>query len=148
MTTLPRATRPRPGALLAGSWRMLVAHPLIGTALGAAVLFSLASALFGIGALCAPWFLCEIFALQLAIATGRSVPRHAGWVRAGALVLGIVSLVVAATWIAVLAIGPDVATADSAAQPLPWPEALRRVALIAAATALAGASSLPSCTPP
>ena len=83
MTTLPSAARPSLGALLVGSWAVLRAHPVVGAALGAAVVFSLASMLFGIGVLSAPWFICEIFALQLAVLTGRSAVRGVGWIRAG-----------------------------------------------------------------
>lgn len=131
------AAQLRLGALFVRSWGTLRAHPVIAMALGGAVLFSLASMLFGIGALTTPWFVCEIFALQLAILTDRSASRGVGWIRAGVVVLGMVGVVVAATWIAALAIGPDVTTADAAASPLPWPEAMRRVALIAMVTALA-----------
>lgn len=115
---------------------MLRAHPIVSAALGGAVVLSLASMLFGIGVFVTPWFLCEIFALQLAILTDRPTERSGAWVRAGLLALGMVGVVAAATWLAVLAIGPDVSTADSAAGPLPWPEALERVALIATVTAL------------
>ena len=137
MTTLPSATRPSLGALLADSWAVLRAHPVIAGALGGAVVFSLASMLFGIGVLSTPWFICEIFALQLAVLTDRPAVRGVSWIRAGVFVLGMVGVVVAAAWITALAVGPDVTTADSASTPLPWPEAMRRVALIATATALA-----------
>jgi hypothetical protein len=124
------------GELIAISWRMLRAHPVVLAALGGAVVLSLASTVFGIGVLVTPWFVCEIFALQLAILTDRPSARSAAWLRAGVLVLGMVGLVLVLTWLAALAIGPDIATADAASGPLPWPEALRRVALIAAVTAL------------
>lgn len=137
MTTLPSATRPSLGALLGDSWGVLRAHPVIAGALGAAVVFSLASMLFGIGVLSTPWFICEIFALQLAVLTDRRTIRGVSWIRAGVFVLGLVGVVVAAAWITALAVGPDVTTADSASNPLPWPEALRRAALVATATALA-----------
>ncbi|MBX3269894.1 MAG: hypothetical protein KF729_06515 [Sandaracinaceae bacterium] len=136
MTNLPAAARPGLG-LLARSWRMLAAHPVVGAALGAAVLLSFASMLFGVGVLVTPWFVCEIFALQLAILTDRPTARSLAWVRAAALVLAMTGVVVAATFVAALAIGPDVSTADAAVGPLPWPDALGRVALIAAVTALA-----------
>jgi hypothetical protein len=134
---LPTPARPRLGALLATSWSVLRRHPVISAALGAAVVLSLASMIFGIGALVTPWFVCEVFAFQLAVLTGRPTRRSASWIRAGLLVLCLVGIVVAATWIAALALGPDVATADSAAGPLPWDEALARVLLIATVTALA-----------
>lgn len=135
--TVPSAERLEVGALLARSWAVLRAHPVIAPSLGAAVVLSLASTVFGIGVLATPWFACEIFALQLAVLSHREIERGASWFRAGFLVLAMVGVVVAATWLAALAIGPDVATADSAAAPLPWPEALRRVALITTVTAVA-----------
>ncbi len=105
---------------------MLRRHPVVSPALGGAVVLSLASVLFGIGVLVTPWFVCEMFALQLAMLTGRPSERSVAWVRAGLLALCMVGLVGAATWLAALAIGPDVSTADSAAGPLPWPDALER----------------------
>ncbi len=123
-------------SLLSASWSMLRRHPVVSAALGSAVVLSLASVLFGIGVIVAPWFVCEIFALQLAILLDRPTERTRAWVSAGLLALGMVGLVAEATYIALLAIGPDVSTADSAAGPLPWPEALERVALIATVTAL------------
>jgi len=125
------------GVLLARSWRVFSTHPFVSASLGGAVVFSFASTLFGIGALVTPWFVCEIFGLQLAILTGRGPERGRSWLGAGVFVLGMVGVVVAATWIATLAIGPDVSTADSAAGPLPWPETIRRLGLITTVTALA-----------
>lgn len=134
---LPPVDRPSLGTLLSASWSILRAHPVVSAALGAAMLFGLASLVFGIGALVAPWLACELFGVQLAILGGRAPVRHAGWIRAGAMVFGLVGIVGAATWIAALLVGPDVATADSAAGPLPWGDALVRVGLITGVTALA-----------
>lgn len=125
------------GPLIARSWSVIRAHPVIASSLGGAVLLSMASMLFGIGVVATPWFACEIFAFQLGHLTGRPATRSAAWIRAGIFVLGMVGVVIAATWIAALAIGPDVSTADSASAPLPWPQAVRSVALIAAVTATA-----------
>lgn len=123
--------------LLGRSWSVLRAHPVIATSMGAAVVLSLASTLFGVGVLVGPWFVLEIFALQLAVLTGRSVRRDPSWIRAGVFVICMVGVVAAATAVAALAIGPDVSTADSASVPLPWPEALSRVAAIVTVTAVA-----------
>jgi len=129
----PLSLRP----LAADTWRTLRAHPLTSTALGAAALLSMASMVFGIGVLVTPWFLCEIFALQLAVLAGITPRRDRAWFRAGFLVLCMVGVVVGATWLAMLIIGPDVATADRAIGPLPRLEALRRAGLIALVTLLA-----------
>ena len=104
--------------------------------LGAAVVISSMSIAFGIGALVVAWFLSETFALQLAVLTGRLSRRDASWVRATMVTMMLVGIVVAATWLAVITIGPDVSTADRAQVPLPWPEALRRVGAIVIVTAL------------
>ncbi|MCA9604584.1 MAG: hypothetical protein KC619_03255, partial [Myxococcales bacterium] len=136
MVPLPAPARVELGPLIARSWYVVRAHPVVVAALGVAVLFSFASMLFGIGVVVTPWFVCEIFALQLAVLTGRPPERSFAWVRAAGFVLGMTGVVVAATWIAALAIGPDVSTADAASNPLPWPEATRRVASIAAVTGL------------
>ncbi len=125
------------GALLRQSWELLRAHPVVAAAMGGALLVSLALMLFGVGALVAPWFVLELFGLQLAVLTGRPVIRDAGWIRAGVFVLGMVGVVAAATWVAVLAFGPDVSTADSASTPLPWPDAVGRVIAITGVTAVA-----------
>ncbi|HEY8431638.1 MAG TPA: hypothetical protein VIL20_24830 [Sandaracinaceae bacterium] len=123
-------------ALFAASWRMLRLHPVVSGGLGCAVVLSFASIVFGIGVVVTPWFVCEIFALQLAILSGRPTVRTRAWIGAGLVASCMGGLVAAATWVAALAIGPDVSTADSAMGPLPWPEALRRVGLIAGVTAL------------
>ncbi len=122
--------------LLSIAWGMLRRHPVVLGALGGAVVLSLASIIFGIGVLVTPWFVCEIFALQLSILMDRPTQRDLAWVRAGTLVLAIVGVVLAATWLAALSIGPDVATAHSPSEPMPWPEALRRAGSVAAVTAL------------
>jgi hypothetical protein len=123
-------------ALFAASWRTLRAHPFVSGALGFAIVLSLASSVIGVGAIVTPWFICELFALQYSILTDRPTTRTFAWIRAGLLVLGIVGLVLTATWLAVLAFGPDVATADSAQAPLPWPKALEVAGLITCVTAL------------
>ncbi|MGE0788785.1 MAG: hypothetical protein AB7S26_24140 [Sandaracinaceae bacterium] len=129
--------------LLRGSFRMLVAHPLTLSALGGAVLLSLASTLFGIGVLVGPWFVLEIFAFQLSVLGARVLPRSIAWARAGLVVVLIVGVVATATWVAALAIGPDVSTADLAARPLPWLDAVERVLAITSVTAIAVAFIAP-----
>lgn len=133
---VPEPSTLRLGSLLTASWRMLRLHPVVGGALGGAVVLSFASVVFGIGVLVTPWFVCEIFALQLAILTARPTQRTMSWVRAGVITLCMVGLAMAATWLAILGFGPDPSTADSAAEPLPWHDALPRALSIAAVGAL------------
>lgn len=123
-------------ALLGASWGIFRRHPVVSAALGGAVVLSLAAGFFGVGVLVTPWFVCEILAFQLAVLTQRPNGRSRAWIGAGLLVLFMVGLVALATWLAALAFGPDVSTADSASSPLPWPDALERVGLTAAVMAL------------
>jgi hypothetical protein len=130
-------------ALLQSSLRVFRGSPWIFLGLGSAVVISLCAVCGGIGLLLAPWFVCELLSLQLE-ALERSVrPRGREWVLACVVVLGMVLVVASAGWLAALGFGPDVASADSASAPLPWPEALRRVLLIAVALALAVAFTAP-----
>lgn len=124
-------------ALFSTSLSIFRKSPWLFVAVGAAVVISLCAVCGGIGLLIAPWFVCELFALQLE-AHGREVrPRGPSWVLACIVVLGMVVVVASAGWLAALGFGPDMTSADYASAPLPWPEALRRVALIAGAMALA-----------
>lgn len=130
-------------ALLRTSSRIFRRNPWISLGIGAAIVLSLCAVCGGIGLLIAPWFVCELCALQLE-AHGRQVrPRGPSWVLACIVVLGMVLVVASAGWLAALGFGPDVTSADSASAPLPWPEALRRVGLIASAMGLAVAFTAP-----
>jgi hypothetical protein len=97
----------RPAAL--GSLRMLRARPLVSLGLGAAVVFSLLSVCCVLGFVTTPWFLCELFALQLAMCIGRPIARSWSFVPAGAILLGAVLLVSAVAWITLLGSGPALA---------------------------------------
>ncbi|MFK7985085.1 MAG: hypothetical protein AB8I08_03565 [Sandaracinaceae bacterium] len=131
-------TRGRIGAALLGrSLEVLRDHPIASAALGGAVLLSIGSTVFGVGMFATPWFMCELFALQLAVLGLETTPRGLAWLRAGLLALAAVGLVVAATAVAALFIGPDVSTADGASGPLPWPDAVARTLVIALSTAMA-----------
>ncbi|AKF03622.1 hypothetical protein [Sandaracinus amylolyticus] len=112
-------------------------HPGISVALGAAIVLSLCATCTGLGAIVGPWFVCELYGVQIAAATGIARPRTSAWIRAAAIVLATVVIVALTGWLAALGFGPDVATADAAEEPLPWPEALRRVGLITGSVILA-----------
>lgn len=107
------------------------------------MVISLCAVCGGIGLLLAPWFVCELLSLQLEALDRRVRPRGREWVLACVVVLGMVLVVASAGWLAALGFGPDVASADSASAPLPWPEALRRVLLISVALGLAVAFTAP-----
>lgn len=129
---------PVPGALT-----IVLRHPLVSLALGVAIVMSLVAVPTGLGAIVAPWFVCELFAVQLASLGESPQPRGRGWASAAVVVSGIVVVIAIAGWIAALGFGPDVTTADRAVAPLPWPEALRRVALVAGTGALAVIAGTP-----
>lgn len=118
-------------------------HPGISVGLGAAVVVSLCSVCAGIGLVLAPWFVCELLAVQLEASGKRVQPRGVPWVLACVVVVGMVLAMASAGWLAALAFGPDLSTADDASAPLPWPEAFRRIGLIAGALALAVAFTAP-----
>jgi hypothetical protein len=93
--------------LLRASFSLLRARPVVTLALGAAVVLSLLSVCCGVGLLTTPWFMCELFALQLSEATGRPVARNLSWFPAGGVLLGAVLLVSSAAWLTLLGASPD-----------------------------------------
>ncbi len=103
---------------LQASWRLLRARPVVTLALGAAVVLSLISVCCGIGLFTTPWFMCELFALQIAQTNGGSSPRTLAWVPASLILLGAVLLVSAAAGLTLLGATPSLVI--SATQPLGW----------------------------
>lgn len=75
------------------SLRLLKRRPVVLPAFGAAIVLSLLSVFCGIGLATTPWFLCELFAVQLALSTGERLPHRSSWFAAGAILLGAVLLV-------------------------------------------------------
>ena len=117
--TEPRAEsvtldRSRVVAALAASARMLRTRPWASLALGAAVVLSLLSVCCGVGLFTTPWFMCELFALQLALCTGQNVRRAAAYVPAGMILLGAVLMVSAVGAISLLG-----ASTSMSIEPLP-----------------------------
>jgi hypothetical protein len=68
---------------------------------------SLLSVCCGIGLFTTPWFLCELFALQLALCTGRPIERGLSFIPAGLVMLAAVLLVSAVAWITLLGTGNE-----------------------------------------
>ena len=140
---MPR-TRTWIPAPLYTSARLLSANPGISLLLGAGIVLALVAVSGGFGALVAPWFVCELYSVQLAsVSEGPPRARDRSWLAASVVVLLTVLVVACAGWLAAIGFGPDVVTADASVRPLPWPEALRRVGLIAGAAALAVGFSAP-----
>lgn len=104
---------------LVGSARLFARRPLLLIALGGAVVLSLISVCCGIGALSAPWFMCELFALQLGLQRGRPLERNEAWLGAALILFGAVLLVGSVAWLAVLGLGPDMQLVASAPGPAP-----------------------------
>jgi hypothetical protein len=130
-------------ALVRGSLGLVRAHPVVSLGIGAAVVLSLLAVPTGLGALLAPWFVCELFAVQLAMRGETPQARGRGWVSAASIVFLVVVVIAIAGWIAALGFGPDYTTADRSLAPLPLPEALRRGGLVAGTLALAVAAGTP-----
>jgi hypothetical protein len=104
------------GAALAASFRMLKRRVIVTTGLGVAVVFSLLSVCCGVGLFTTPWFMCELFAVQIALCTERPVVRGTSFIPAGAILLGAVLMVSAVAWITLLGAAPDMPGTTSAPQ--------------------------------
>ncbi|HET6336312.1 MAG TPA: hypothetical protein VFG30_23985 [Polyangiales bacterium] len=76
-------------------------------ALGAAIVFSILSVCCGIGLFTTPWFICELFATQLALCTGKPALHSVSWVPAGLILIGAVLLVMSTASLTLLGAGPD-----------------------------------------
>ncbi len=93
---------------LIASWRLFKARPLHTLMLGAALLTSLLSVVCGVGAFAAAWFLCELFALQIGIGTGKPPARTKSWLWAGFIQALAVLVMSSVAGLTLLAVGPDV----------------------------------------
>jgi hypothetical protein len=98
---------PSVGPAFLASLRLLRARSVVTLSLGAAVVLSLLSVCCAIGLVTTPWFLCELFAVQLALCTGRPMLRGLSFIPAGMVMLGAVLLVSAVAWITLLGTGPE-----------------------------------------
>ena len=142
MTTLAEP-RLHAAQLARGSLRLVIAHPVVSLAIGTAVVLSLLAVPTGLGALLAPWFVCELFAVQLAMLGETPEARGRGWASATLIVFLVVVVIAIAGWIAALGFGPDFTTADRSLAPLPLPEAIRRGSLVTGTLALAVVAGTP-----
>jgi hypothetical protein len=77
-------------------------------AIGLALLTSLVAVCCGLGIFAAPWFLCELFALQIAIGTGEPTRRTTAWFRAALIQMVAVTGTFAIAVLSLLSLGPDV----------------------------------------
>lgn len=131
-----RSAAPVP-SVLTRSIALLRAHPILSLAPATAIVLSLAAMCTGVGLLAAPWFVCELLGVQLTASGREVVPRGRPWLVASFVVLVMLLVAAGAGWLAALYWGPDWTEADGADVPMPWPETLRRVALVFGASTLA-----------
>lgn len=106
-------TRPRVGASLKCSSRLLSGRLGTSIALGAGIVLGLISVCCGTGVLMTPWLLCELNALQLAAAVGAPMVRSRSWIGAGTVLLGAVLLTASVAWLSWLGLGVRIETAGT-----------------------------------
>jgi hypothetical protein len=87
---------------------MFARRPVAMLSLGAALLSSLIAVCCGLGVFAAPWFMCELFAVQIGSAAGESPRRTAAWYRAGFVQLSAVLVLLVLALLSLLALGPDI----------------------------------------
>jgi len=73
-----------------------------------ALLASLFAVCCGLGIFAAPWFMCELFALQISSGTGRATQRSPVWLWAALVQLAAVLVLCSLAFLTLLALGPDV----------------------------------------
>ncbi len=82
-----------------------------------ALLTSLFAVCCGLGVVAAPWFMCELFALQISSGTGRNTTRSGAWLWAGLVQLLAVMVLCSLAFLTVLALGPDIVLGSASARP-------------------------------
>jgi hypothetical protein len=100
-----------PTAAFQNSVSLFRRRPWATLGLGVALLTSLAAVCCGLGIFAAPWFLCELFALQIALGTendGPPPPRTSAWFAAAGVQMVAVTVLFAIASLSLLALGPDV----------------------------------------
>src|SRR5688572_28924698 len=97
-----------PTEALRESWRLFRLRPVAILALGLALLTSLLAVCCGLGVIAAPWFLCELFAVQIALGSGQRPARTRTWLWASFVQMVAVMLPCAVVGLTLLSIGPDV----------------------------------------
>jgi hypothetical protein len=82
-----------------------------------ALLTSLFAVCCGLGIVAAPWFMCELFALQISSGTGRTTTRSSAWLWAGLVQLLAVMVLCSLAFLTLLALGPDVVLGSAGSKP-------------------------------
>src|SRR3954462_2375632 len=133
----PARVAPQVGASLAHSARILIGRPGVTIALGAGVVLALLSLCCGIGAVMAPWLLCELTSMQLGEAINQPIAHNRTWVGACLIQLGAVVLTASVGWLSWLGFGTEAA-------PLAFTQGLELGAVVRPGGLLALASALVS----
>ena len=102
-----------PVAAFRRSWAIFMRRPVSMLSLGAALFTSFAAVCCGLGLFAAPWFMCELFALQIGSAERESPRRTRAWFAAGLLQLCATVVLTVLALLTLLALAPE-AVAGSA----------------------------------
>ncbi|MDB4985180.1 MAG: hypothetical protein JWN04_358 [Myxococcaceae bacterium] len=107
-TPAPVLRAPGPAEALRQSWALFKLRPVSTLSVSLALLTSLFAVCCGLGIVAAPWFMCELFALQISGGTGRETQRSSAWLWAGLVQLLAVLVLCSLAFLTLLALGPDV----------------------------------------
>lgn len=102
------ARAPGPAEAFRRSWALFKLRPVATLSVAIALLASLFAVCCGLGIFAAPWFMCELFALQISSGTGRSTQRSSTWLWAALVQLLAVLVLCSLAFLTLLALGPDV----------------------------------------
>ncbi|HEX5656924.1 MAG TPA: hypothetical protein VFX59_07000, partial [Polyangiales bacterium] len=108
---------PSPAQALRHAWRLFTLRPWSTLSVALALLTSLFAVCCGLGIVAAPWFMCELFALQISSGTGRNTTRSAAWLWAGLVQLLAVMVLCSLAFLTLLALGPDVVLGSAGSKP-------------------------------
>lgn len=99
-----------PYAALRASLALFRKRPGLTLSLGVALFTSLGAIFCGLGIVAGPWFLCELFGLQIALGTNGPYPpkRTRAWLSAAGIQAVAVSVLGTISFLSLLALGPDV----------------------------------------
>jgi hypothetical protein len=105
---------PSPAQALRHAWTLFKVRPWSTMSVATALLLSLFAVCCGLGVVAAPWFMCELFALQISSGTGRGTTRSSSWLWAGLVQLLAVMVLCSLAFLTLLALGPDVVLGSAA----------------------------------
>jgi hypothetical protein len=128
-----------PAAAFRESWRLFRLRPLATLALGLALLTSLVAVCCGLGVVAAPWFLCELFAVQIALGSGERPARTRAWLWAGFAQMLAVLVLCVVVGLTLVSVGPDIVLGGPGVEPQ---RVAARVAHSLAVWAVAGSLAL------